>query len=1125
MSCPVCGRKNREQAKFCEECGTPLRRACSSCGTELRPGAKFCDECGEGVAAAPSPGSGPKDADPRSYTPKHLADKILQSKPALEGERKQVTILFADVKGSMDLAEQVDAEEWHRILNRFFAILTDGVHRFEGTVNQYTGDGIMALFGAPIAHEDHAQRACYAALRLTQDLRQYANELRLRQGLSFSVRMGLNSGEVIVGKIGDDLRMDYTAQGHTVGLAARMEQLAEPGKIYLTDHTAALVSGYFELEDLGRFDVPGARESVGVYALQGVGRLRTRLDVSRARGFSRFVGRTDEMATLEAASERAVEGNAQVVGVVGEAGVGKSRLCFEFAERCRARGLALHETHAVAHGKTVPFLPILELFRSYLGITEQDSDEAARDKIAGRLIRLDQSLADALPLWFDFLGVPDPQRPAPQMDPEARQRELFAIVKRLAHARSEREPAVFVMEDLHWFDGASEGFLENLVESLPGTRTLVLVNFRPEYRAPWAQKSYYQQLPLVPLGPEAIAELLRDLLGSDPSIHGLCDLIQERTGGNPFFIEEVVQSLAEAGTLEGSKGAYRLTRPIAQLTVPNTVQAVLAARIDRLPEREKQVLQTASVIGKKFSEPVLSEVAELPARDLAEALRNLIAGEFIYEDALYPELEYAFKHPLTQEVAYESQLSERRAGVHGAVARALETLDPAKLDERAALLAYHWEGAENASEAARWHARAARWAGFNHAAESLRHWRRARELLDTVPESTASLPERSAARAQILILISRLGGSEEEAMTLFNEGCDLATRCGDLEALSQILNSYGGLRLQRGGSMSECCKLYSEALRLADQGSDRRLQAEVRYGLAWTHGLSGALQEALLCNGEALELCSDDHGPTGGLLGFSNPYLLHLCVRGFLQAYTGRPGEAARDLEMVIEWARPRRELALLAIAHEIYAEMMYLIGENRAVLAHGREGIDAAGKTGVGTLVVLGHIMLGVGSVLDGRSSEALSHLDGAAAAAREFQTMSAWEPYILAERARAYLAGREPKQARSTAEQALSLARELGVTLWEIKAQLVLASALMQPEVSGATTEVETLLEQAAALVDQTGAAAFKPSIHEERSNLARLMGDASTRDRELRTAHRLFVEMGATGHAERLARELGP
>src|SRR5262245_48022844 len=596
MKCPSCGRENREGAKFCGECAAALAEAlvpvCPKCGTANPKGRKFCDSCGNRIGDVANRAQPP---DPRSYTPKHLAEKILTSRSALEGERKQVTVLFADVKGSMDLAEQVDPEEWHKIMDRFFAILSEGVHRFEGTINQYTGDGIMALFGAPVAHEDHARRACYAAVALQEDLRRYANELRLEKGLNFSVRMGLNSGEVVVGKIGDDLRMDYTAQGHTVGLAARMEQLAESGKAYLSEHTAALADGFVTLQDLGRLALKGVTEPIRVYELQGIGKLRTKLDVSRARGFSRFVGRGDEMAAFEAALGRAVEGNGQVVGVVAHPGFGKSRLCFEFTERCRARGVTVYEAHGVSHGKLIPFLPILELFRAFFRITDQDGSEAAREKIAGRMLLLDEGLKDALPLMFDFLEVPDPERPVPEMDPQARLRQLFWVFKRISQARSRREPAVILFEDLHWFDGGSDAVLELMVEVAEGMRTLIVVNFRPEYHAGWMQRSYYQQLPLLPLGPQAIAELLRDLLGTDASVASLGDRIRERTSGVPFFIEEIVQSLAEAGSLEGRKGAYRLVRLMAELTLPTTVQAVLAARVDRLEEREKQVLQTAAV--------------------------------------------------------------------------------------------------------------------------------------------------------------------------------------------------------------------------------------------------------------------------------------------------------------------------------------------------------------------------------------------------------------------------------------------------------------------------------------------------------------------------------------------------
>ena len=394
-------------------------------------------------SAAPAPTAAPLPVrDPRDYTPKHLAERILQSRSALEGERKQVTVLFADVKGSMDLAAQLDPEEWHRILERFFEILTEGVHRFEGTVNQYTGDGIMALFGAPIAHEDHAQRACYAALHLRDRLRQYADELRIDPGVHFSFRLGLNSGEVIVGKIGDDLRMDYTAQGFTVGLAQRMEQLAPPDGIALSQHTRKPIEGFFALRALGPVPVKGAREPIAVFVLEGVGSHRTRLDVSRARGLSRFVGRGGEMEALQAALVRSLEGTGRVAAVVGEAGVGKSRLCAEFVERCRAGGLLVYEAHCPAHGKTIPYLPLLELLRNLFGITEQDGPREARQKIAGELALLDDAFADDRALVLDFLGVADPKSPSLQLDPAVRQRRLFTFLRRLIQLRTEAEPIV-----------------------------------------------------------------------------------------------------------------------------------------------------------------------------------------------------------------------------------------------------------------------------------------------------------------------------------------------------------------------------------------------------------------------------------------------------------------------------------------------------------------------------------------------------------------------------------------------------------------------------------------------------------------------------------------------------------
>jgi len=475
--------------------------------------------------------------------------------------------------------------------------------------------------------------------------------------------------------------MDYTAQGHTVGLASRMEQIAEPGKVYLTAHTAAQVEGYFVLADLGEMEIKGVQEAMHAYELTGLGQMRTRFDVSRSRGFSRFVGRGDEMQMLESALTRVREGNAQVVGIVGDAGLGKSRLCFEFLERCRARGLMTYETSGVAHGKAIPFLPILRFFRAFYGITEQDSDATARERIAGRLLLLDERLRESLPLNFDFMGVPDPDNPAPRIDPEARQRQMFDIVRRVIQARGQTETRVALFEDLHWFDGGSAAFLEPLVDAAIGSRLLVLLNFRPEYQAPWMGKSYYHQLPLAPLGPDAIRELVAALLGNDPSTAGLADAIHARTLGNPFFTEEVVQNLIESGMLQGSKGAYRLVTPVDKPEVPSSVHAILAARIDRLAMREKDVLQTAAVIGREFDEPTLAAVVEEAAPQLREALQKLKDTEFVYEQSLYPIAEYIFKHPLTHEVALASQLQERRKRLHAAVARVIEAAHAKDLEQ------------------------------------------------------------------------------------------------------------------------------------------------------------------------------------------------------------------------------------------------------------------------------------------------------------------------------------------------------------------------------------------------------------------------------------------------------------
>ncbi len=1120
MICGACGHENRAEARFCDGCGVPLARACARCGTELRAAARFCDGCG--ASAAPAPPARAPARDPRAYTPKHLAEKILASKSALEGERKQVTVLFADVKSSLELAESVDPEEWHRILDRFFQILADGVHRFEGTVNQYTGDGIMALFGAPIAHEDHAQRACYAALHLRDELRRYADTLRVERGLSFAVRLGLNSGEVVVGKIGDDLRMDYTAQGPVVGVAQRMEQLAEPGTVCVAEGTAALVAGWFELRPLGPLAVRGLGGPLRVAVLESAGPHRTRLDVLRTRGLSRFVGRTDEMATLEAALAHALEGRGQAVGIVAEAGTGKSRLCLEFSERCQARGIRVGFAHGVSHGKAIPLLPVLEFFRDYFAVSERDGAQAAREKIAGRLLLLDRGFDDCLPLFFDFLGVPDPAAPPPAVQGEARQRQLFAIVQRLVRARSAREPFVLVFEDLHWIDPASEAYLEKIIEFAAGTRTLVVTNTRPEYKSPWTGRSHAQQIALLPLSPAELDALLAELLGPEVAASGLPARIRERTGGNPFFAEEVVASLAESGALAGHKGRYRLAAPVERITIPAAVQSVLAARIDRLAEREKQVLQTAAVIGEEFRESILRAVVELPESELTEALSRLVRAELVFEEALYPEAEYAFKHPLTQGVAYGAQLAEKRARVHARVARALEEDAPERLDERAALLAHHCEAAGEVLAAARWHLRAGDWSSARNAREAVLHVRRAIALLDSAPETHEALTLGVEARASLLALTLRQPISEEEVKTLRAEASAAALRSGDarLGALVTITHRFG--TTLNGLELRDAIDELGGALATATRLGDRALSIGAHCVLAAAHSRAGAFEPAIREVDRGLELFEGfQYRPPGapyfvnraGLFGFRSGALMR----------TGRLDEADRDFEENLRLATESGELTAVSLAHGSGTDLAAVHGDGPLALSRALRAREAAAETEATSPSALSDVRLGTAFLLVGDAREAAVALERGLALLQGTHTMGSEEALALGSLARAHaLLGdaRARDESRDAIRLLASRASSDPVGVYVERARV-----LRLLDGVGASGEIEASLAEGERLALARGDRAALPFVHEERAELARLLGDEAARERELREAQRLFAEIGAPLQVERLARELAP
>jgi class 3 adenylate cyclase len=989
--------------------GDPV--TCQSCGHENPAGARFCNDCGARLAA---PTLTP---EPRSYTPRHLVEKILASRGALRGERKLVTVLFADVVRSMELAERVDPEEWHRLLDRLFRVLAGGVHRYEGTINQYTGDGIMALFGAPIAHEDHAQRACAAALDLARELGALAEDVRRESGLEFAVRMGLNSGEVVVGRIGDDLRMDYTAQGHVVGLAARVQQLAPPGGVTVTEQTARLAAGFFDFLDRGEQSLKGASHPVRVFELRGPGQVRSRLESARARGFSRFVGRGREIARLERALGETRSGRPRVVLVSAEPGAGKSRLCHEFVER--ARGVVLHYARALSHGRSLPYHVIVTLARSHFGVGEDASPSDVRDAV-GRGLGDTGTDPIAQDLWLDLLDVPD-HVPAPSgLDPEARRSRLVESLLDLIRSHARREPTLLWVEDLHWLDPASEVALMMLTERLMapepgGTQVLLLATARPEYRPSWSFP--VEHLSLAPLALQDSRTLLGDWLGSDDTLAPLHGRIEAQARGNPLFAEEMIRSLVERGVLRGERGAYTLAAPIEELVLPETVQAVLASRIDRLADHDKEVLQAAAVVGRDVPIELLRAVVDLPASELTMSLERLSTAELLGPAESPAQL--AFQHPLTHEVAYRTQLLDRRRATHAAIARALLAIHGPGAPAHAALLAHHFDEAGERLEAARWHEHAGRRVARRDAEDGVRHCRRVTTLLAAVPESRETLVLELTSRIALLE-IGRIAGIEErEARDLFDEARAVAERLQDDAGHAFLLTSYGRL-CGLAGDVGRYLACAERATDLAE-GSDAVFAFEMRSVLAHAQLAVGRLAPARATAAQALTEIAHTPGLREALRHSTAPGFCRIWW-SLASAHLGLPAEAETGLRTLLADENERALHALYG-THGFLCEVLRLRGDLLEALTHARHAVALAEERGSLFSRVEAAAFLGAAELAHGDPTAATTVLERGLTLARRHRTALWYEPRILATLAEAKRAGGDFAGARALLTEARQL------------------------------------------------------------------------------------------------------
>jgi class 3 adenylate cyclase/tetratricopeptide (TPR) repeat protein len=788
---------------------------------------------------------------PQTYTPPRLAEKILTSKTAIEGERKQVTVLFAELKGSMELLAERDPEVARAILDPVLERMMEAVHRYEGTVNQVMGGGIMALFGAPIAHEDHAVRACYAALAMQTAVKQYAAEVQRTRGVPIHIRVGLNSGEVVVRSIGSDLHMDYTAVGQTTHLAARMEQMALPGSVLITPEALRLVEGYVQVNALGPVLIKGLNTPLEVYEVTGAGSARTRLQAAAARGLTRFVGRDTELETLHQAMERAGRGRGQVVAVIGEPGVGKSRLFWEFTQSHRTQGWLQLASHSVSYGKATAYVPVIDLLKAYCRVETLDDARRIREKVTGKLLTLDEGLKPMLPAFLALLEVPVEDAAWHALDPLQRRRHTLEAVKRLLVRESPVQPVLLVFEDLHWIDSETQALLDSLVESLPTARVLLVVNYRPEYQHGWGSKTYYSQVRLDPLPPANAEELLQALLGDHPSLAALKPQLIAQTDGNPFFLEESVRTLVETGLLVGERGAYDLAKPLDNVQVPATVQAVLPARIDRLLPEEKRLLQTAAVIGTEVPWPLLQAIAELSEERLHRSVAHLQAAEFLYEPHLFPEHAYTFKHALTYEVAYGSLLQERRRALHAQIGEALETLAGDRPAEQAEPLAHHAFRGEVWDKALPY----LRQAGTKAMTRSAH--REAVGYFEEALDTLVHLPETRDMREQAIDLRLALrtalfpSGDAGRILAALQEAEALAAALDDPRRLGQV-SVFLSIHFLNMGRYAQAITAAQRALALATAGGEVVLQALASRYLGQAYRAQGDYRRAIDCLGQAV---------------------------------------------------------------------------------------------------------------------------------------------------------------------------------------------------------------------------------------------------------------------------------
>jgi class 3 adenylate cyclase/tetratricopeptide (TPR) repeat protein len=1021
MLCTNCGSDNTPDAAFCEECGRRIEVICPACQAPVSPTARFCKKCGAGLngAAIASEPIATKLSEKAG-----ISVAVSKTVEVTDGERKTVTALFADITGSMELMEDLDPEEARAVVDPALKLMIDAVRRYDGYIVQSTGDGIFALFGAPVAHEDHPQRALYAALKMQDEMRRYSAKLRQAGQRPVEARVGVNTGEVVVRSIAtSDGDAEYTPIGHSTSLAARMQALAPTGSIAATSVTRKLCEGYFTFKSLGPTVVKGVTEPIEVFEVTGLGLLRTRLERAASRGLTKFVGRQREMDALKHAAEQAQAGHGQIVAVMADPGVGKSRLFYEFKATSQSGWMVL-EALSVSYGKATAYLPVLELLSQYFEISRGDDERKRRERMLGKVLGLDRMLEDTLPYLYSLQGIADSGDSLAQMDPQIRRRRTLEVIKRILLRESINQPLMVIFEDLHWIDSETQALLNLLVDAIANARILLLVNYRPEYRHEWGSRTHYTQLRLDPLGRESAEEMLSAMLSDDMDLGPLKRQIIERTQGTPFFMEEMVQALFEEGVVQRN-GIVKLAKPISAIKVPSTVQAVLASRIDRLAAPEKELLQTVAVLGREFSLSLAQRVTLKAGDDLEQMLSQLQFGEYIYEQPAVGEVEYRFKHALTQEVAYNSLLVERRRRIHQKTANAIEVIFSERLEDHYTELAYHFLRSTGTAKAIHYAQLAADQA-VNRAAYSVavNLIEASLRLLEALPEGTERLrAELSLCSIENRLSFALYGGASPEREQAVRRMCELGSRLEEKELQLPGLTALCNLHFVRG-ECREGLELANRCLKLAEDTHDAKWLAVARFNTAASAMSSGNLSEAIAHSQEMVRQAKRAQvkiSPVGLL------YETTLPLAQFLQLQ-GRISDALRAAELALRCARESRHLFSLGFVLTIVEGWFrHLRREPDVALARAEEAIALSEENGFVNWLHWGRFHRGRALAETGKFEQGIAEMEEATESFRRTGGNVSL-PYTQALLAQAYARIGEFEKALTMLDESLTRIRRTG-------------------------------------------------------------------------------------------------